>query len=173
MYRILDNLYVGKANFAKIARDAGFSILGACKYPLHQENARLMGHDKPGYLKIPQNEPEYLYAYRDHSLYLNLIDGDDWRWIADNMIDVAIQFIHSETSAGHKVFIACNSAESRSPSIAFMYMIDCGLFDECNSFEEAYKGFQRMYPFYAPQKGIADYTKNYFEKRRVKDGERE
>lgn len=172
MYKILNNLYVGKVTIVSVARDAEFSILGACKYPLHQQNARLMGNDKPGYLKIPYNEPEYLYAYREHALYLNLIDGDDWRTISENMIDVAIKFIYSEINIGQNVLIACNQARSRSPSIAFMYMIDNGLFDECDSFEEAHKQFQKIYPLYAPQKGMFDYTKNYFERRKENNGTR-
>lgn len=170
MYRILNNLYVGKASMVSIAQEAGYSILGACKYPLHQQNARLAGNDKPGYLKIPHDDPEYLYAYRDHALYLNLVDCDNYCRISDEMIEVAIQFIEKEIDAGFNVFICCNLAESRSPSIAFIYMIHNGLFDECKCFENAYMKFKSIYPFYNPQKGMFDYTKNYFEKWRAKNG---
>lgn len=173
MYRILNNLYVGTDKYLPIAKSAGYSLLGACKDPLHRQKARLDNAVKDGYIYINKDQSEYLFAERPHALYLNLIDGTDYRFIADKMIDKAIAFICQETTAGRTVFIACNQAESRSPSIAFMFMIYSGLFDDCEDFEMAYNQFQRIYPFYAPKRGMLDYTRNYFEKhRRENDGKR-
>lgn len=173
MYRILNNLYVGTDKYLPIAQSAGYSILGACKDPLHRQKARLDGATKDGYIYINKDQTEYLYAERCHALYLNLIDGTDYQFIADEMIDKAIAFIYQETEAARTVFIACNQGQSRSPSIAFMFMIDNGLFDECGNFEIALNQFQCIYPFYNPRKGILDYTKNYFGRhRRNNNGKR-
>lgn len=170
MYRILDKLFVGRSSCVPMAQDFGFSIVGACKHPFHQQIARLKGNEKEGYLKISPDEPEYLFAKREHALYLNLVDCDDSKYIADEMIDEAIKFIHKEISGGRKVFIACNMAESRSPSIAFMYLIYIGYFDSYTEFSKAYKKFKSIYPMYSPRHGMLDYTAKYFEKhRRLKE----
>lgn len=166
MYRIFDKLFVGRTVCLPMAQDMGFSILGACKNPLHRQMARLNGNTKCGYLKISPDEPEYLFAKREHALYLNLVDGNDSKYISDSMIDEAIKFIEEESIDGRTVFICCNQAESRSPSIGFMYLIYKGCFDSFDDFSKAYKRFKEIYPMYSPRQGMLDYTRIYFEKHR-------
>ena len=164
MYKIINNLYVGPVSTVPFGKECGFSILGCCKYPLHQRNAQLRGMDRPGYLKICKSEKEYYYAERDHALYCNLIDADSMEYIPDVIIERALKFIADEIADGRKVLAVCNNGVSRSPSIALMYLIKKGYFSGCYTFDEVLKVFCKKYPLYSPNKGMYDYTKRFFEK---------
>lgn len=163
MYKIINNLYVGSVSVLPFAKECNFSVLGCCKYPLHQQNARLTGASKDGYLKIDKSEPEYYFAERDHALYCNLIDADDMKYIPDVIIERALKFISDEIADGRAVVAVCNNGISRSPSVALMYLIREGYFDLCANFEEAVKRFKTKYPMYSPNRGFYDYTKRFFE----------
>lgn len=173
MYKIFENLYIGSLNdmYESLANwngtfDKEISICGVCKEPLHRRKARLQGSNVDGYIgrAMPKNEPEYLYAEREHALYCNLIDVDDKKYIPDQIIDRALRFIEDELSLGRSVFIVCNKGESRSPSIAFMYLIDKDMFDKSLSFDEVEQDFVLRYcNVYKPRKGFRDYTKNFWE----------
>lgn len=168
MYQIVDRLYVGTADEVPFAQQNMFSILGACKEPLHRQHAKLRGTDIEGYLgrAMPKDEPEYLYAEREHALYCNLIDAPDPKYISDEIINKALDFIDVELAQERNVLIACNKAESRSPSIALMYMIKLRYFCRLWSFDEVYDEFKRMvYPHYNPGKGMAQYVKKFWEER--------
>lgn len=168
MYKIINNLYVGPISTVPFAKECNFSILGACKYPLHQQNARLSGASKDGYLKISKSEPEYYFAERDHALYCNLIDEESMQHIPDIIIERALKFIADEIADGRNVLVVCNNGVSRSPSIALMYLIRAGYFDLCYTFDDAVNRFKTKYPMYSPNKGMYDYTKRFFEKYKEK-----
>lgn len=164
MYKIINDLYVGPVSTLPFAKECGFSILGCCKYPLHQQNARLKGASKDGYLKISKSEPEYYFAERDRALYCNLIDADSMEYIPDIIIERALKFIQDEIADGRNVLVVCNNGVSRSPSIALMYLIRSGFFDARYTFDDVLKVFRKIYPLYSPNKGMYDYTKRFFEK---------
>lgn len=167
MYKIIDNLYVGTVKCVPIAEEAGFSILGACKDPLHRQHAKLSGSDVEGYItkSMPKNEPEYYYAEREHALYCNLIDADVPKYIQDNVISRALCFIEAEIRQGRNVLIVCNKAQSRSPSIAFMWLIVNGYFKDIQKYEDAVLRFTKeFYPLYNPAAGIYEYTMDFFNK---------
>lgn len=172
MYKIINNLYVGPASTVPFAKECGFSVLGACKYPLHQQNARLSGASKDGYLKIGKPEKEYYFAERDHALYCNLIDTESMEYIPDVIIERAIKFIADEIADGRNVLVVCNNGVSRSPSIALMYLIKAGFFDARYAFEDVLKVFRKIYPLYSPNKGMYDYTKRFFGKYKEKRNEK-
>lgn len=165
MKRIIDRLYVGTIEDVKPAKVMGFSILGACKDPLHRQNARVTGSNHDGYIfrSMPKNEPEYLYAKREHALYCNLIDAPEAKYISDEIIDAAISFLETELSNGKEVIVVCNHATSRSPSIVFMYMIRNGYFDSENTFFHALRKFMFSYcPSYNPGQGFLDYITKFW-----------
>jgi protein-tyrosine phosphatase len=58
-----------------------------------------------------------------------MIDGDDPKYVNDEMINPALDFIHKHLQSGNEVFIYCSLGESRSPSIALMYMLEHGLIE--------------------------------------------
>lgn len=166
MRKIIDGLYVGTVDDIEIAnRSENFSIIGACKDPLHRKHARISGATHEGYVgrAMPKSEPEYLYAERDHALYCNLIDAPEEKYIPDEIIQKCIKFINNEHNDDRNVLIVCNKAESRSPSIAFIWMISQGAFN-AGDFDTAIGMFRdNFYPEYCPGKGMFDYTKKYWE----------
>lgn len=167
MHKIIDGLFVGTAEEVPIAKDNGFSILGVCKDPLHRKHARLRGAEKEGYItrSIPKDEPEYLWADRWHELYCNLIDAPDVKYIPHDVIEHALRFLITELEGhGNRVLVACNKAESRSPSIALMYLINLDTWKPENNFEDVVANFRDMYyPFYRPSRGMLEYTKRFWE----------
>lgn len=164
MYKIINHLYVSKVEAILLAEQANFSILGCCKEPLHRKHARVRGSNKEGYItkSIPQDEPEYFFAERDHALYCNLVNSYKADLIPDNVIQRALQFIDDELLQDRNVLVVGNRGESRSASIAFMYLISSGYFSECKTFNEAYAKFHRIYPLYSPEKGFYEYTERFF-----------
>lgn len=168
MKKIVERLYVGNID-DYVSLGAGvlrYSVLGACKEPLHRKFARMSGAEHDGYAgaAMPRHEPEYLFAERDHALYLNLIDARDVRYIPDICIEKALEFIQTEINDNREVMIVCNQGNSRSPSIAFMYLIQLGLFDNCQSHEEAEAMFVlNFYPNYNPGVGMREYVKRFWE----------
>lgn len=166
MHKVIDGLFVGMAEEVTLAKNNGFSICGVCKDPLHRLHARIRGTEKEGYITkaLPKDEPEYLLADRGHELYCNLIDASDVKYIPVEVINRALRFIHAEKKTGNRVLVACNRAESRSPSIALMYMIQLDTWKPENNFQDVVENFRNMYyPFYRPSKGMLEYTKRFWE----------
>lgn len=172
MQKIIDHVYVGTVEDLLYITDK--SILGACKEPLHRAHARLSGADSEGYVgkAMPKDEPEYLWAKREHALYCNLIDAPAANFIPDAIIDKCMCFINQELQQDRDVVIVCNQGESRSPSIALMWLLKQGIINASKNatFDEVVEAFrQSFYNGYNPGKGFYDYTKRYFEK--LKKGE--
>ncbi len=173
MKQIIENLYVGSMDDYNALGPAivNFAILGACKEPLHRRYAKIQGAEQEGYTgrSMPKDEPEYLYAERSHALYLNLIDARTKDFIPKEVIDKALYFIGKEKLFGRKVLIVCNKGESRSPAIAFMYLIKCGEIDidDFCSFKDTEDYFRQVYyPAYKPGDGMREFTKYYWEERK-------
>ena len=142
-----------------------FSFIGASKYPWHKDHAKIDGSDKEGYIgkAMPKDSAEYLYAEREHALYCNLIDVEYKSYIPVEIIDKCVQFITRELYNSRKVLICCNKGESRAPTIAFIYMIIDGAFDDCENFDGALYRFKRGYPNYKPNNGIFQHLLDYWE----------
>lgn len=169
MTRIVSNLFVGTLDDLHFAEQMGYSILGACKEPLHRKHARLEGATEEGYVTkaMPSYEKEYLWAERDHAIYLNLIDARDMKYIPDVVINKALEFIDKELDQRRNVIIVCNKAESRSPSIALMYMIKKGFFHHLYSGEYVVEEFkQNWYKNYNPSSGMNAYVEKFLEEQK-------
>lgn len=168
MKKIIDRLYVGTVADVgfTIQTSCEYSILGACKEPLHRTNARLSINNYDGYVgrAMPKDEPEYYYAEREHALYLNLIDAKEAAYIPDICINKALEFIEKEIAEGNNVLVVCNQGRSRSPAIAFLYLLKTGII-RCPTFQEAFNLFQdSFYKDFSPGAGILEYIKGYWEK---------
>lgn len=164
--RIVDRIHVGIVEDIPFAEQMNYSILGACKEPLHRQHARLQGADEEGYLgrAMPKDEPEYLFAEREHALYLNLIDARDMKYIPDECINKALEFIDQEIEQGRNVLIVCNKAESRSPSIALMWWIRNGDFELFENSYDIISWFKNnVYKNYNPSNGMRDYLNKFWE----------
>lgn len=166
MVRIMDNLYVGTVFDIPFSEQFGYSVLGACKEPLHRQYAKLQGASEEGYVgkAMPRDEKEYLFAERDHALYLNLIDAREAKYIPDEVIDKALEFIDKEIADGRNVLICCNKGESRSPSVALMWLIKKGFFRKNHSALDVMGCFKLLhYNNYRPSEGIQQYINKFWE----------
>lgn len=167
MKKVLEHLYVGSLEDYECLGPGilRYSILGCCKDPLHRRYARIQGADQDGYTErsMDPNEPEYLWAERDHALYLNLVDARDPKYFTASIFQKALSFIDNEIKDGRDVFIVCNKGESRSPSIALMYMLEHGYFKKINFFDEVVDEFrEKYYAEYKPAMGIYVFLRNWW-----------
>ncbi len=105
----------------------------------------------------PDN-PYYLFKRNSDAIYLNMIDAEDPKYVNDEMINPALNFIHEELSKENEVFIYCSLGESRSPSIALMYLLEYGLIDKGKDTINFFRS--TCYPRFNPKKGNLLYIKN-------------
>ncbi len=125
-----------------------WAIVHACKEPHHREALGYTGRS------VEQTHPEYLIARRGHRLILNLVDVEDPQWIAEEIMDQAVAFIHENLTAGRSVLLHCNQGYSRSPSIAMLYLATHTDRLSRSSFEQAKAAFLLMYPRFSPAGGM-------------------
>jgi protein-tyrosine phosphatase len=83
-----------------------------------------------------------------------MIDGDNPEYVNDLMINTALEFIKNSLIKGSTVFIYCSLGESRSPSVALMYLLENQLIDKENAVELFKDNF---YPKYIPKLGNLGY----------------
>ena len=103
------------------------------------------------------DSPYYLFKRDSDAIYLNMIDNEDPKYVNDEMINPALDFIQQHLNSGSEIFIYCSLGESRSPSIALMYLLENNLIeksaDTINVFRNNY------YPNYQPKTGNLLYIK--------------
>ncbi|WP_392565429.1 dual specificity protein phosphatase family protein [Utexia brackfieldae] len=104
-----------------------------------------------------KDNPDYLFKQTDDAIYFNMIDGDNPEYISDDMINPALDFIKKALDKGDKVFIYCSKGESRSPSIALMYLLENSLIERENAVAEF---TSRYYEKYLPKRGNLEYIQN-------------
>lgn len=159
MKEVFKNLFVGNEQDFKDLEywklDSDFAVVHTCKEPFHRE---LLGYVGRG---CPKDNPEYLWAERGDRLYLNMVDAPISLFFDKSMVDKALNFIEQKLNEGKKVLIHCNLGESRSPSIALLYLIKHG-FIKGETLEDCEVAFLRLYPNYNPGKGIRDFVKEHF-----------
>jgi predicted protein tyrosine phosphatase len=74
------------------------------------------------------------------------------------IMKAAINFIEKYIEM-NKILIHCNQGQSRSPSIALIYMARKGIINN-ESYPAASKEFIKLYQYYQPGRGIAVYMNN-------------
>lgn len=158
MQRIKDlNLFVGTKEEIREAQDRGMKIVCALNrasgFVSHQS---VVGWTGKG---CPKDHPHYLFLEKEHAIYLNMVDGDDPKYIHDDMVNAALDFIHKHLEAGEEVFVYCSLGESRSPSVAFMYLLEHGLIERATC---AFQLFKKEYPKYSPSRGNLLYIRNRY-----------
>ncbi len=157
MKETIQNLFIGnQVDYENYIFDADkWSCVLAAKEPWHRLALGYSGRS------CDKNNPEYLTAKRDNNLILNMVDAPISLFFDKNMIDTALDFIHEELENGKRVFIACNKGESRSASLALLYLIKHG-FIKGETLEDCEVTFLRLYPNYNPGKGIREFVKMNF-----------
>ncbi len=159
MIEIDRNIFVGNLiDFEINQYDTNFYFVQACKEPCHR---RALGYTG----RAPdQNHPEYLIAYRDRKIILNMIDPPTGKYFDNIQFEKSIEFIDEHSKKGKKILIHCNQGISRSPSIGLLYLAIKGKIHN-GSFDLAQKDFQKIYAPYKPS-GIKEFLtlnwNNYF-----------
>ena len=148
MVEITKNLYVGDDDDFKTIDDNWY-VIHACKEPYHR---KLLGYTTRS---CPMSD-EYYYAERDNILYLNLVDAKTVQYIPKIVINKAIDFIENNINE-HKILLHCNKGESRSPSIALLYLNKIGIIHENNPLT-GIDEFRKIYPNYKPNPGMFQYV---------------
>lgn len=156
MVRIGDlNLYVGTKDEYNLAVRRGMKIVCALNrakgYVTHQSVVGWTGKS------CNPDNPYYLFKKDSDAIYLNIIDGDDPKYVNDEMINPAMDFIHQQLSDGNEVFIYCSLGESRSPSLALMYMLEQDLIERTANTISFFRS--NLYPNYTPKLGNLLYIK--------------
>ena len=153
MIEVHHNLFVGSEDDEVSLRgQGGWFVVHACKEPYHRQ---ALGYTGRG---APKNHPEYLIARRPGRLILNLVDAESINYIPEEIIDAALSGIH-QNIASSKVLVHCNQGRSRSPSIAFLYLLKfTNVFRRQDPIQDL-KDFLKIYPDYDPKQGMADYVK--------------
>lgn len=157
MREVYKNLYIGNEDDVPKARERGYAIVSACKDGKTSHRG-LLGYETMG---APKGA-EYLVARRPRHLYLNLIDGDDPKYVPDQVIDAALSFITEKLDKGDSVLVHCVEGISRSPSLGLMWLVQNGKLAR----DGAVRKFKQLYPDYDPAPGIKIYTKQRIAARR-------
>src|ERR1039457_6195845 len=133
MIEVQPNLFVGSQDDeASIRGQSGWFVVHACKEPYHRQ---ALGYTGRG---APKTHPEYLIARRAGRLILNLVDVADINYIPAEIIDTALSDIHKNIPT-NKILVHCNQGMSRSPTIAFLYLLK---FSDLLNLQDYQKGLQ-------------------------------
>lgn len=159
MKEIDKNLFVGNLNdYENNQFDNDYYFVQACKEPCHRKALGYTGRS------ANENHPEYLIAYRERKIILNMIDPPTGKYFENIMFESSLAFINENLEKGNKVLIHCNQGISRSPSIGLLYLATKGKIRNEN-FIVAEQDFKKLYPDYAPS-GIKEFLslnwQNYF-----------
>lgn len=163
MKEIIENLYVGNQEDyeTKVFIPSEWSFVLAAKEPWHRQTLGYTGR------AASKDDPEYLMAKRDNKLILNLVDAPRPEFFNKDIIDAGLDFIKEELNKGKKVLVCCNQGESRSPSIALLYLVKYKYID-VDTLEEAESEFLKLYPNYNPGAGMRGFVKENWDKYNAK-----
>ena len=159
MIEIYPNLYVGNQDDYEnnVKYKPEWFIVHACKEPYHRQ---ALDYKTRG---APKGHPEYFIARRGNRLILNLVDVDDPSYISKDIIDTALDFIHTSLINSHPVLVHCNQGMSRSAGIGLLYLLAfTDMFFESN-FQEAQAKFRTVYPPFNPAAGMRIFMQRHWE----------
>lgn len=158
MKEVIKGLFVGNQagyeNGAFIPSEWAFLL--AAKEPWHRQALGYTGR------AAAKDDPEYLIARRGNKLILNLVDAPKSIFFDKRVIDAGLDFIEEQLSEGKNVGVFCNQGESRSASLALLYLVKHKYID-VDTLEDAEAEFLKLYPEYNPGKGMRGFVKEYWD----------
>ena len=153
---IYSNLFCGNISDYPPSDDMSvWAVAHVCKEPFHRS---FVGYTGRG---CPKDSPEYLWAERDNRLALNIVDAPNSIFFDKSMIDKGLEFIEKKLNEGLKVLVHCNLGESRSPSLALLYLVKHGII-KGDTLEDCEAEFMKIYPEYNPGTGMRGFVKEHF-----------
>lgn len=151
MFKVTERLYVGSLddlrNFLFLENPEDFYILYCTKNPSHKD---MVGYEGKS---CPKDHPEYLVARRGNQMALNMVDAPSPKFFSKEMITAGLDFMEEGYNKGCKVLICCNKGQSRSPSMAFLFMAT-RLKELFGDFSDSFAMFRHLYGDYMPADGI-------------------
>lgn len=161
MLEVHPGLFVGNEMDERRVRDEpGWFFIHACKEPYHRQALGYTGR------AAAKDHPEYLIAHRDGRLILNLVDVADVKYVAAEIVDAALDVIHVNLGTT-KVLLHCNQGQSRSPTIALLYLLRHTDRFAGMGIDDAVPAFRVLYPPYSPARGMADYARLNWDRYRL------
>lgn len=150
MVEVFKNLYVGNEADCSLARFKGMAVIHACKFPCHRA---AVGYKN----SLPSAHPNYLILENGSNLFLNMVDMEQELLpkYTHPIVRTALSFIHKNIGS-QNILIHCNQGQSRSASLALLYLACFGLIAN-STFESACFDFKKLYPLFLPGLGIAKY----------------
>lgn len=157
MIEVCPKLFVGNDSDAStVSQASNWFVIHACKEPYHRQALGYSGR------AAPKSHPEYLIAKRENRLILNLVDAANPNYIPKVIIDEAVDTIHERLNT-NKVLVHCNQGMSRSPTIALLYLLKHTNVLPNDSLQGAIEAFRKIYPAYAPARGVALFAQKYWQ----------
>lgn len=150
MIQVTEKIFIGTDRDCTFNTPDGWCIIHACKHPCHVKAVGYKG-------SLPKSHPYYLILEKDKHLVLNMVDMERELHPAftNPIMEAAMNFIEKYIEE-NKVLIHCNQGQSRSPSIALIYLARTGVINNV-SFMDAAKEFKNIFKPYQPGKGIMAY----------------
>lgn len=147
-------IFVGGTDASSLRHDSDWAVVNTAK----NVHCEILNWDN----RPPRDHPNYLVLERDQLLSFNWVDGPAhlYNWSGSAAFVRALDFIdrwyHSKS-----VLIHCNQGQSRSPTVALLYLAKRLCIIPDSSFAAARAEFQLLYPSYNPA-GIADYVSSHW-----------
>lgn len=155
MQEVHDRIFVAGDSSCRDGDD-DWAVVHACKSPCHQQAVGYRG-------SLPNTDPNYLVLEGDTDLYLNIIDPPV-PLFKPQLFTSFVIFASRQLKAGRKLLIHCNQGRSRAPSLALLYLAKKEGTISDASYPEARSGFERIFPRYAPGRGIQIYFENNWDR---------
>ena len=148
---VFPNLFVGDADGIPEAKKRSMFIIHAAKEPWHRERLGYTGRS------APKDDERYLYDIDNWTMWCNLVDAQDVKYIPDELVAdiIAVMRVLLDDDR-HPIFIHCNKGESRAPTVALCYLLK-----HVPSYTVAM--FKQVYPAYAPGPGMAAYLEKFID----------
>lgn len=148
------NIYVGTREDSRLRHDPSWAVVNTAK-TVHVE---VMGWGNTP----PRDHPHYLAFEDGQFLSFNWVDGPArmYDWSGPESFIRAMDFVDKwyETKS---ILINCDLGQSRSPSVALLYLAKRLHKIDSSSFSSARKEFQALYPAFSPG-GIGDYLTTHW-----------
>lgn len=153
MIEVMPNLFVGsEVDEQRLRGQTDWFFIHACKEPYHRQALGYTGR------AAARTHPEYLIAWRDARLILNVVDVDDPNYIAPEIVDAALDAINDNIQHT-KILLHCNQGQSRSPGIALLYLLKYTNLLVQKDMAAAIAAFRAIYPPFTPARGMAEFIR--------------
>lgn len=143
-------IYVGTKDDSRLRSDPSWAVVNTAK-TVHIE---VKGWSNAP----PRDHPDYLAFEEGQFLSFNWVDGAArmYDWSGPESFTRALDFI-DKWYESKNILINCDLGQSRSPTVALLYLSKRLHLIPDDSFADARSAFQVLYPDYAPS-GIAEFV---------------